>query len=71
MTGHVAAIETRALKNTHFRQVLFTGKHSHLVLMCLQPGEEIGDARLRSGRDGGIRMRPASGRAGFRDVKSA
>lgn len=30
------------MKNTHFRQVLFTGKHAQLVVMCLQPGEEIG-----------------------------
>jgi hypothetical protein len=31
------------LKNTYFRQVLFTGKHAQLVVMCLQPGEEIGE----------------------------
>ena len=43
MTGYVGAIETLALKNTCFRQVLFTASHSQLVLMCLQPGEEIGD----------------------------
>jgi mannose-6-phosphate isomerase-like protein (cupin superfamily) len=43
MTGYVGAIEELALKNTYFRQVLFTAKHAQLVLMCLQPGEEIGD----------------------------
>lgn len=43
MTEYVGAIEELALKNNNFRQVLFTGKHSQLVLMCLQPGEEIGD----------------------------
>jgi mannose-6-phosphate isomerase-like protein (cupin superfamily) len=43
MTGYSGAIEDLALKNTYFRQVLFTAKHSQLVLMCLQPGEEIGD----------------------------
>ena len=43
MTGYVGAIETLALKNTLFRQVLFTASYSQLVLMCLQPGEEIGD----------------------------
>jgi len=43
VTGYVGAIETLALKNTCFRQVLFTASHSQLVLMCLQPGEEIGD----------------------------
>jgi len=42
MTGYVGSIETQTLKNTYFRQVLFTGKHSQLVVMCLQAGEEIG-----------------------------
>ena len=43
MVGYVGAIETETLRNTCFRQVLFTGKHAQLVVMCLQPGEEIGD----------------------------
>lgn len=43
MSGYVAAIEDLAVKNDDFRQVLFTGKHAQLVLMCLQPGEAIGD----------------------------
>lgn len=43
MKGYVGAIEELALRNTYFRQVLFTSKHAQLVLMCLQPGEEIGD----------------------------
>ena len=43
MKEYVGAIEELTLKNTYFRQVLFTAKHSQLVLMCLQPGEEIGD----------------------------
>ena len=43
MTGYVGQIEKLTLKNTYFRQVLFTGKYCQLVVMCLQPGEEIGD----------------------------
>lgn len=43
MTGYVGPIEEQTLKNTYFRQVLFTGKHSQLVVMCLQPGEDIGN----------------------------
>jgi mannose-6-phosphate isomerase-like protein (cupin superfamily) len=43
MNGYVGAIEKLALTNTYFRQVLFTTEHSQLVLMCLQPGEDIGD----------------------------
>ncbi len=43
MTGYVGSIEKATLKNKYFRQVLFTGKHSQLVVMCLQPREEIGE----------------------------
>lgn len=43
MTGFFGPIEEQTLKNTYFRQVLFTAKHLQLVLMCLQPGEEIGN----------------------------
>ena len=42
MTGYVGPIEAQTLKNAWFRQVLFTGKNVQLVVMCLQPGEEIG-----------------------------
>jgi mannose-6-phosphate isomerase-like protein (cupin superfamily) len=42
MTGYVGSIEIETLKNAYFRQVLFSGKHTQLVVMCLQPGEEIG-----------------------------
>lgn len=43
MNTYVGSIENATLKNPFFRQVLFTGKHSQLVVMCLQPGEDIGD----------------------------
>ena len=43
MERYVGAIEGLALKNTCFRQVLFTSEHAQLVVMSLQPGEEIGD----------------------------
>ncbi len=36
-------IEKLTLANDYFRQVLFTGKHAQLVLMCLKGGEEIGN----------------------------
>ena len=42
MKGFSSNIEQDTLANTNFRKVLYTGKHSQLVLMCLQPGEEIG-----------------------------
>jgi mannose-6-phosphate isomerase-like protein (cupin superfamily) len=42
MKGFSSNIEKDTLDNTNFRKVLYTGKHSQLVLMCLQPGEDIG-----------------------------
>ncbi|KKS97322.1 MAG: hypothetical protein UV74_C0013G0444 [Candidatus Woesebacteria bacterium GW2011_GWB1_43_14] len=42
MKGYKDNIEKLTLKNTNFREVLFTGKHSQLVVMSLKPGEEIG-----------------------------
>jgi mannose-6-phosphate isomerase-like protein (cupin superfamily) len=43
MMEYVGPIEKQTLENPYFRQVLFTGKHAQLVVMCLGPGEEIGD----------------------------
>jgi mannose-6-phosphate isomerase-like protein (cupin superfamily) len=43
MKGYVVDIEKETTKNTDFRRVLYTGRHSQLVLMSLKPGEEIGE----------------------------
>jgi mannose-6-phosphate isomerase-like protein (cupin superfamily) len=43
MNGYIKDIEKETLDNTNFRKVVYTGKHSQLVLMCLKPGEEIGN----------------------------
>jgi mannose-6-phosphate isomerase-like protein (cupin superfamily) len=40
--GFAANLEEETKKNTDFRRVLYTGKYSQLVLMCLKPKEEIG-----------------------------
>lgn len=42
MNGYIDDIEKLTKENSYFRKVLFTGKHSQLVLMSLKPGEEIG-----------------------------
>ncbi len=42
MKGYKNNIEKLTRENINFRQVLYTGKHSQLVLMTLKPGEEIG-----------------------------
>ena len=42
MKGYATNIEKDTLENNNFRKVLYTGKHSQLVLMSLAPKEEIG-----------------------------
>jgi mannose-6-phosphate isomerase-like protein (cupin superfamily) len=42
MKGFVQDIERLAIKNEEFRRVLYTAKHCQLVVMALQPKEEIG-----------------------------
>lgn len=42
MKGFNTNIEKETLENSNFRKVLYTGKHSQLVLMSLKPSEEIG-----------------------------
>jgi mannose-6-phosphate isomerase-like protein (cupin superfamily) len=42
MKGFVRDIEALSIKNEDFRHVLYTAKNCQLVVMALQPGEEIG-----------------------------
>ncbi len=41
MKGYVVSIEKETTKNTDFRRVLYTGKHSQLVVMSLKPGKAL------------------------------
>ena len=43
MKGFIGDIEGMAESNRDFRRVLYTGPHMQLVLMTLEPGEEIGE----------------------------
>ncbi len=43
MKGYSTSLERKTRENTDFRHVVYTGKHSQLVLMSLKPGEEIGE----------------------------
>jgi len=42
MVGFIDNIEEKTEQNSFFRQVLYTGKYTQLVVMSLLPGEEIG-----------------------------
>jgi mannose-6-phosphate isomerase-like protein (cupin superfamily) len=43
MTVFNQPIRKLAKVNTDFRHVVATGSHAQVVLMCLQPGEDIGE----------------------------
>jgi len=43
MKGYVGNIETLTEDNDDYRRVVYTGRNLQLVLMALQPGEEIGE----------------------------
>lgn len=43
MIGYVGKIEELTLANDYFRQVIYTAPHSQLVLMSLNPNEDIGE----------------------------
>lgn len=60
MQGFVADIEKLTVENTDFRRVLYTGNYLQLVLMTLQPGEEIG-AEVHEDHDQFFRIESGSG----------
>ena len=68
--GFVTDIETETVKNTDFRRVLYTGKFSQLVLMCLKPGEEIG-AEVHDDVDQFFRFEEGEGAVVIDGVKHA
>jgi len=58
--GFCDDIEKLTEENEDFRRVLYTGKHLQLVLMTLQPGEEIGE-EVHEDRDQFFRIEEGSG----------
>ena len=60
MKGFVADIEDRAEANSDFRHVLYTGTNLQLVLMALQPGEDIGE-EVHPDRDQFFRVEKGKG----------
>ena len=62
MAGYVTNIEEKSLENTYFREVLFTGPLSQLVVMSLAPGEDIG-METHADTDQFIRVEAGRGKA--------
>lgn len=53
--GYIVDIEERTLSNTNFREVLFSGNHTQLVVMSIEPGTDIGE-EVHKGIDQFIRV---------------
>lgn len=59
--GFVTNIEQETQENGDYRRVLYTSTYSQLVVMNLQPGEEIGEEK--HGLDQFIRIESGTGKA--------
>jgi mannose-6-phosphate isomerase-like protein (cupin superfamily) len=60
MKGFKTNIDKATIENQNFREVLYTSKHSQLVLMSLRPGEEIG-TEIHAGNDQFFRIEAGHG----------
>jgi mannose-6-phosphate isomerase-like protein (cupin superfamily) len=60
MPGWVGNIEQQTLENETFRMVVFTGGHTQLTVMSIEPGDDIG-GEVHDGHDQFLRIE--SGRA--------
>lgn len=60
MKGYKDNIETQTEENTDFRRVLYTGHNLQLVLMSIEPGDEIG-AEVHDDRDQFFRIEAGEG----------
>ena len=58
--GYCDNIEKVTVENEDFRRVLYTGEHLQLVLMTLQPGDEIGE-EVHPDRDQFFRIEEGEG----------
>lgn len=62
MSGYHTNIDEKTEENSYFREVLFTGPHSQLVVMSLKPGEDIG-RETHPNTDQFIRIEEGTGKA--------
>ena len=66
MKGFVDDIERQTEENALFRKVLYTGHNLQLVLMAIQPGEEIGE-EVHDDRDQFFRIEAGEGEISIDD----
>ena len=60
MKGFIDDIEHLTEKNSDFRRVMYTGKNLQLVLMAIEPGEDIGE-EIHPDRDQFFRIEEGKG----------
>ena len=70
MKGYCDNIERRTIENEEFRRVLYTGHNLQLVLMTLQPAEEIGE-EVHTDRDQFFRFEEGVGAVDIDGVENA
>lgn len=62
MLSYLVNIENATLKNEYFREVLYTSQHTQLVVMTIQPKDDIG-VEIHDGVDQFIRIEEGEGKA--------
>lgn len=67
MKGYVIDIEKATKENENFRKVLYTAKNSQLVLMSIDPGQDIGEEVHEL--DQFLRIEAGKGKAVLNDVE--
>ncbi len=67
MKGYIVNIEEATKENENFRKVLYTSKNSQLVVMAIQPGDDIGEEV--HDLDQFIRLEAGEGKAVLDDVE--
>ncbi len=67
MKGYIVNIEEKSIENGNFRKVLYTAKNSQLVVMSLNPNEDIGEEIHQL--DQFIRVEAGQGKAILDDIE--
>lgn len=62
MNAYLGNIERKTLSNVNYREVLYTGPKMQLVVMSLEPGEEIGE-EIHADHDQFLRFESGEGKA--------
>ncbi|HOI59910.1 MAG TPA: cupin domain-containing protein [Candidatus Pacearchaeota archaeon] len=62
MNGHITNIEKDTLENENFRKVIYTAENMQLVLMSIEPNDDIGE-EVHDDVDQFIRVEAGNGKA--------